>query len=296
MPLLGPRGALSIAAPGAEAALDDVLAASTPEHPVHRIDVAEALALAPLLRPERIAAAAFEPGVADIDVDALQRGFIARLRARGGGLRCDAPVTACERIDGGWRVAAGARSETARVLVNAAGAWADELAALAGVRRVGLVPKRRTAITVDAPPGLDLSRMPLVDFAGTHAYCKPDAGRLFASPGDETPVDPHDVQPDDLDVARCVERLETETVVDVRTVPRAWAGLRTFASDGLPVVGFDLVAEGFFWLAGQGGYGIMIAEPLARTARGLIVSGAVPGDLTDAGVDAGVLAPDRFRT
>ena len=294
-PLLGARGALSVAAPGAESALDDAETGSCAAHPVHRIDVAEALALAPLLRPERVAAAAFEPGVTDIDVDALQRGFLASLRARGGRLACDAPVAACERVDGGWRVEAGTVSTTARVLVNAAGAWADALAVLAGVPRAGLVPKRRTAITVDAPPGLDVSGMPLVDFAGTHAYCKPDAGRIFASPGDETPVDPHDVQPDEMDVALTVERLETETFVDVRVAPRAWAGLRTFAPDGLPVVGFDPAAPGFFWLAGQGGYGIMIAEPLARLARGLIADGRVPADLVEAGVDAGALGPGRDR-
>ena len=291
--LLSPRGALSVAAPGAEAALDEVETAGCPAHPVHRIGAAEALALAPLLRPERVAAAAFEPGVMDIDVDALQRGFLARLRGRGGRLACDAPVARCERVAGGWRVEAGGASFVARTLVNAAGAWADALAALAGVRPVGLVPKRRTAIVVDAPPGLDPSGAPLVDFAGTHAYCKPDAGRIFASPGDETPVDPHDAQPDDVDVARCVERLETETFVDVRTAPRAWAGLRTFAPDGLPVVGFDPVAPGFFWLAGQGGYGIMMAEPLARLAAGLIVGEGMSEDLAAAGVDAGALAPGR---
>ena len=295
--LLSPRGALSVAAPGAEGALDEVVAAGRAAHPVHRIGAAEALALAPLLRPERVAAAAFEPGVADIDVDALQRGFLVRLRERGGRLACDAPVARCERVAGGWRVEAGGASLVARTLVNAAGAWADGLAALAGARPVGLVPKRRTAIVVDAPPGLELSGMPLVDFAGTHAYCKPDAGRLLASPGDETPTHAHDVRPDEMDVALMVERLETETFVDVRTAPRAWAGLRTFAPDGLPVVGFDPGAPGFFWLAGQGGYGIMMAEPLARLAAGLIVGGGVPGNLAAAGgVDVGALAPRRFGT
>lgn len=293
VPLMRPRGALSVAAPGAERRLAVLAAEASPTHPIHPIDVAEALAMAPLLRPERVGAALFEPGVMDMDVDALQRACLRRLRARGGALVCGARVTRCERVDGGWSIGAGDLDVTARTVVNAAGAWAGELAALARATPVDLVPKRRTAIVVGVPAGLDLSAMPVVDFAGSDAYCKPDAGRLMASLGDQVPVPPHDVMPDELDVAATVDWLETETVVDVRTAPHAWAGLRTFTADGCPVVGFDPVAPDFFWLAGQGGYGIMMALSLARAACALIVDGRLPPELREAGVSEAALSPSR---
>lgn len=292
-PLMRPRGALSVAAPGREAALTALVAGASASHPIHRIDVSEALALAPLLRPERVAAACLEPGVMDMDVNALQGACLARLRARGGTLACDARVTRCERVAGGWAVEAGAVSTTARTVVNAAGAWASELAALAGASPVRLVPHRRTAIVVDAPAGMDLSGMPLVDAAGSDAYFKPEAGRLMASLGDRVPVHAHDVQPDELEVASIVDWLETETVVDVRAAPHAWAGLRTFAPDGCPVVGADPLAPGFFWLAGQGGYGIMMALSLGRAACELIVEGRWPPALAEAGASEAALSPGR---
>jgi len=291
VPLLSPRGALTLARPGEEAALDAVLDASTPRDPILRIPREEAIQRAPLIRADRIAAACYEPGVADMDVAAIHQGFLRGLRRRGGALVCGARASAFDRLDGAWTVAAGAERYQAPVVVNAAGAWGDVVAALAGAAPVGLTPKRRTAIVTAAPSGVAVHDMPLVEFASDMPYLKPDGGRVMASLGDETAVAPHDVQPDDLDVAVLVDWLARHTHVEVRVAPRAWAGLRSFTPSGTPVVGFDPVAPGFFWLVGQGGYGIMMAPTLARLCADLVVRGVMSPDLKTAGLDAAALAP-----
>lgn len=294
-PLLSPRGALTLFKPGDEAELAAFLTNGTERDPIHAIPVAEALRLAPLVRPEMIAAAAFEPGVTDMDVAAIHQGFLRGFRHRGGDIRRAQPVTALTRDGRGWRVTAGGEAISAATVVNAAGAWGDAVAALAGARPVGLVPKRRTALVVDGPEGLDLHGMPLVEFVGDAPYLKPDGGRVMASLADETPVEPQDIQPDDLDVATLVEWLETHTRTRVRKAPRPWAGLRSFVADAGPVVGFDPELAGFFWLIGQGGYGIMMAPTLARIAAALATGGNVPADAAAAGVDAADLSPTRCR-
>ena len=183
----------------------------------------------------------------------------------------------------------------APVVVNAAGAWADHVAALAGLPPVGLVPKRRTALIVAAPPGDDVSTWPItIDVAET-GYFKPESGKLLVSPADETPVDACDVQPDELDIAIAVERLVERTTIRVIHVERKWAGLRSFVADKTPVVGFDPLAAGFFWLAGQGGYGIQTAEGLARCAAMLIGTDYLPDDIAASGLAAATLSPARFR-
>src|SRR5207245_103232 len=144
-------------------------------------------------------------------------------------------------------------------IVNAAGAWADQVAALAGLPGIGLVPRRRTIIVVDTPAGLHPQDWPAVDQIETGAYLKPETGRLLASPGDETPAEPGDAQPEEIDVALAADWLERATTLPIRHIRRRWAGLRSFVADEVPVVAPDPVAEGFFWLAGQGGYGVMLA-------------------------------------
>jgi D-arginine dehydrogenase len=292
-PLLTPRGAITVAALGQQDKLLPILANSTPAHPVHELPVARALELAPLLRAERVAAAAHEPGVMDIDVAALHQGYLRDFRANGGELLCGKAVTRLSRSGGLWHIRIGDADMTATVVVNAAGAWADRIGALAGAQPIGLVPRRRTAIIVDAPDGMAVSGMPSVDFAGSDAYLKPDGGRIMASPGDQTPVEPQDVQPDDFEVAVLVDWLETETRVKVRRLSSSWAGLRSFVEDEAPVVGFDAGLENFFWLAGQGGYGIMMAPALAEATSVLIRSGEWPTALRNAGVEARDLAPAR---
>jgi D-arginine dehydrogenase len=213
-------------------------------------------------------------------------------RRRAGRLVTNAPVEALERGAPGWTVCAGTERFTAPLVVNAAGAWADEVAALAGLTRVGLQPRRRTAVLVDVPSGMDVSRWPFVNDVDEQFYFKPEGGSLFLSPADETPVEPSDAQPDEWDVATAVERLEAATTLQITRLKARWAGLRTFAPDRTPVVGYSGEREGFFWLAGQGGYGIQTAPALSRAAAALILESSLPEGL---GAELGALSPGRFE-
>ncbi|MGH7093384.1 MAG: NAD(P)/FAD-dependent oxidoreductase, partial [Stellaceae bacterium] len=294
-PILTPRGAMIYAPPEQMPALDAEWAEMAPLDPtIRRLDAGEALRLVPALRPERVAAAIFEPDAKDIDVHTLHQGYLRRFRRRGGRIETDAPVIGLRRNDGVW-VAASPRGEfAAPVIINAAGAWADAVARLAGLPPVGLVPKRRTALIVAAPAEFDTRGWPMVIDAEETGYFKPEAGKLLVSPADETPVEPCDVQPEEIDVAIAVDRLMRATTIAVDRVERRWAGLRSFVPDMTPIAGFDPLDEGFFWLAGQGGYGIMTAEGMARCAAGLIADGALPADLAALGLAAAGLGPGRF--
>lgn len=292
-PLLTPRGALTVARPGDEGLLDPILALSSPGNEILPVPAAEALRLAPLLRPEQVGLGLYEAGVMDIDVAGLHQGYLRGARRRGVDIRCDARVTGLRRHDGGWSVAAGDEILAAGVVINAAGAWADEIGRLAGARPIGLIPKRRTAILVDPPAGGGVESLPLVEFAGDEAYFKPDAGKIMASPGDQTPTAPQDAQPEEWDTAVLVDWLQRHTTLPVARVGHAWAGLRSFVADEAPVVGFDPEVDGLFWLAGQGGFGIMMAPALSRAAAGLIAGSGLPPDL---GVPAAALAPARLQT
>ena len=291
--LLSPRGALSVAGPGKEALLNPVLAASTSRDPLHEMPVAEALERAPILRPERVARVVYEPGVTDIEVSVLLAGFLKGYKQRGGILQVRAPVRALAYKSGIWHVTAGADTYTGKTIVNAAGAWADQIGALAGAAPIGLVAKRRTAILLDGPQGMDVARMPCVDFAETDAYIKPDAGKLMVSPGDATPTEPQDAQPDELDVATLADWVMRETRIEVRRIAHSWAGLRSFIADGSPVVARDAVVPDFIWLAGQGGYGIMMAPALARVAAALGTSGPMPADFLEVGLSLADLTAGR---
>jgi D-arginine dehydrogenase len=292
-PLLTPRGSLTIAGPGGEAGLNAILDLSTNGHEIEKITATRALEMAPLLRPERVTCAAYEPGVTDIDVSGLHQGYLRGFRQRGGTLLCAKRIDALKRVNGAWHVTAGDAIFDARIIVNAAGAWAGHVGGMAGAASIGLVPKRRTAIIVDGPPDMQMSAMPAIDFIGSHAYLKPDAGRIMASPGDQTPSEPQDAQPDEFDIAVLVDWLETETLIKVRRIGSSWAGLRTFVADEKPVVGFDAKVDGLFWLAGQGGYGIMMAPALAQAAAGLIVFDELPRQLEDAHISRADLDPAR---
>jgi D-arginine dehydrogenase len=292
--LTHPRGCLYIATAAQLeslrefASLPDVLPAT------RRVDGAEAQALCPVLRDEYVAGALYEPDSSDIEVHALHQGYLRLFRRREGRLLTNAPVEALERAGHGWTVRAGGETLTAAVIVNAAGAWADEVAALAGIARVGLTPRRRTAVLVDPPPGVSVTRWPFVNDIDEQFYFKPEAGSLFLSPADETPTEPGDAQPDEWDIAAAVERVEMATTLQIKRLKARWAGLRTFSPDRTPVVGYSREIEGFFWLAGQGGYGIQTAPALSRAAAALVQELPLPDDLTAAGVDAAHLSPERF--
>ena len=249
----------------------------------------------PLIRREALRWAAYEPGVMDIDVHGLHQGFLKAFAGRGGKLVCDARVTRVERRAGIWQVHAGGEQYAALVLVNAAGAWADQLAALAGVAPLGLQPKRRTAAILPAPDGIDVRRWPVMGVAGEDAYLNSHAGKILASPGDATPVEPQDVQPEELDVAILVDWAERRTTMTVRRIERRWAGLRTFAPDNCPVMGEEPSMAGFWWLAGQGGYGIMMSESLGRSLACLMDEGELPADLRALGATVEAIGPGRLR-
>jgi D-arginine dehydrogenase len=247
------------------------------------------------LRPEAAIGAVFEPDAMDIDVHALHQAYLRLGRQHGARLITDAEVKALAHIGGSWNVGTAAGEFTAPVIVNAAGAWADVVAGLAGLPPIGLVPKRRTALTIAAPAGIDSTRWPMTGDLSESFYFRPEAGRLMVSPADETPMPPCDVQPDELDIAIAIDRLTRATTIDVARVERKWAGLRSFVADKTTVNGFDPLADGFFWLAGQGGYGIQTAEGMARCAMSLIDSGELPTGIRAAGLDAAALSPARFR-
>ncbi len=285
-PLLTPRGAMFVAGEAERPHLD-ALAADAEPGALVPLSGDEVRSRVPVLRPEASAAGLYEAGAMDIDVATLHQGYLAGLRRRGGRLVTDAGVTALRREAGVWTAATRAGDFAAPIVVNAAGAWADTVAALAGLAPLGLAPKRRTVALIPGPD-TDFAAWPLVIEAGERFYFKPDAGRLLISPADETDTPPTDAQPEDLDVAIAVDRIERATTLSIRRITHRWAGLRTFAPDRTPVCGFDPAAEGFFWLAGQGGYGIQTAAALAkRTAR--LVGGAPATDEIDR-----ALSPVRF--
>jgi len=294
-PLLTPRGSLVIAAPGEQDDLTAALNLSNPGNEIELITAARALELAPLLRPQRVAAATFERGVSDIDVAELHQGFLRGIKDRGGIIVCDKRVEKLERHDGYWQAVAGDSVFSARIIVNAAGAWADQIGQMAGTSLIGLVPKRRTGIIIDAPQAINVETMPAIDYFSTDAYLKPEAGKIMASPGDQTPTEPQDVRPEEFDIAVLIDWLERETLIEVKRIGNSWAGLRSFVADEAPVVGFDASVPDFFWLAGQGGFGIMMAPALGRAAAGLIVSGSLPSDLCQRGIDEADLSPARIE-
>lgn len=293
-PLLRSRGALAVAGLGDEAKLDTVLEAATPDHPVFEMTPTEAISRVPFLRPERVTRAAYEPGVTDIEVATLLSSYLKGFKLRKGQLQAGEPVTALKHANGSWAVTTPKGTYYAKTLINAAGAWADEIGALAGAARIGLVAKRRTAIIVDATAGYEVSTLPCVDFAASDAYIKPEAGKLMVSPGDATPTPPQDVQPEEMDVAVLADWLERETRIPVRRIGHSWAGLRSFVADESPVLGFDPVVPDFVWHAGQGGYGIMMAPALARAVASLGFEGSLPADFTSLQITAADLGPARL--
>ncbi len=268
-PLLTPRPALWLGA-------DDEGAARLDALPATRITPRRARELCPALREVR--AAALDDSASDIDVMALHDGYRRGLRARGGTIRTAGPVTGLRRDGGGWRADVGGTPHSADVVVNAAGAWADELAAAAGIPTIGLRPLRRTAAIASGPAPADPG-WPLVADAADRYYFRPEGERLLISPSDETPSEPCDAKPDELAVALAIERINEVTTLRLRHVHSAWAGLRSFVADRGPVVGAWPGHPGFAFFAGQGGYGIQMAPALAALGAAAVLGLPLPGDV-----------------
>ncbi|WP_132994051.1 NAD(P)/FAD-dependent oxidoreductase [Gordonia zhaorongruii] len=295
-PLLTPRPYLVFARQGRGDALtafhDDVRRQA---QTVEMLSADDAVALAPYLTRDAIEAALLDPAAMDIDVHALHQGYVRGLRQHGGEVRTRAAVTGLVRTHGEWTVTlSGDDTVRAPVVVDAAGAWVDTIAGLAGAAPVDVSPKIRTIFGVDAPSRLRTPSLPVVDDLDNAFYIKPEANGLLCSPADETPSHPHDVRPDDLTIARAIESINEVTDLNVRHIRSSWAGLRTFAPDRSPVVGFDPGVEGFFWFAGQGGYGIQMADGLARAGAAVFRGDPLPDDVAAGGVRAAALEPNRF--
>lgn len=296
-PLLGERGALYVAAPGQEALLASTRAElEATGCRITRLDARQTLARAPCLRPERVAGALYDADSQDIDVSALHQGFLRGARAAGAELRTQAEVRGARRAGDAWEITLG-DGETLRAttVVNAAGAWADAVGALFGAGPIGLEPRRRSAFTFRAPEGVDVARWPAVVGIDESWYFKPDAGQLLGSPANADPTAPHDVLPEDLDIALGIHQIETATTLQIRRPTATWAGLRSFVADGEMVIGADDACPGFFWLAGQGGYGIQSAAGASELAAALVLRQPLPATLRAQGVDPAALAPSRLR-
>lgn len=285
-PLLAPRGAMYVGTPAQRGLLDALEAELRPRTPgLHRLTAADALARVPVLRPEQVDGALLDPDAADIDVHALHQGLLRRAKANGAQLVTDARVTALSRQGGAWSAdASSAGTWRARVVVDAAGAWAERLAALAGLPPVGLQPKRRAAFLFAPPAGLDSARWPCVCGVDEGWYFKPDAGALLGSPANADPAEPHDVRPEELDIATGIANIEAMTTMTIRRPSHTWAGLRSFVPDGDLVAGFDPLADGFFWCAAQGGYGIQTAPAMGELCAAWIRGEPTPEHIADQGV------------
>ncbi|MFN0044381.1 MAG: NAD(P)/FAD-dependent oxidoreductase [Alphaproteobacteria bacterium] len=296
VPLMHPRAAMFIARPDQTATLEGaVKELQELSKTLLPITAKEAYAKCPALKPGYVAAAAYDSGTMDMDVNAIHQGYIRGSRKGGAEIICDAEVTGLARKAGKWRVTTAKSGDyIADIVVNAAGAWADVLGTMAGVRGIGLQPKRRTVIVFDAPAGTDIQPWPIVADIDEKFYFKPEAGRILASPADETPVPPQDIQPEDEDKALIAERIEACSILKVGRIQRSWAGLRSFVKDKHPVVGFAPDAEGFFWLAGQGGYGIQTSFAMGMTACSLLTGGGVPDAVKAFKVSEEDLGPARL--
>ncbi|WP_028605725.1 NAD(P)/FAD-dependent oxidoreductase [Ottowia thiooxydans] len=295
--LMHPRGAMHVAMHGQEAALaalHDELIGACPD--LQTLDAAQILERVPVLRPDLVASALYDPHAQDMDVDAIHQGFLRGARAGGVILQTGrAPVRAVyER--GLWSIQfeTGEPVQAARV-VNAAGAWADEVASLFGAAPINIEPRRRSAFTFSPPEGVNASTWPAVISVSDGWYLKPDAGQILGSPGNADPVAPHDVQPEELDIAIGIYSIEEATSLTIRRPASTWAGLRSFVADGEMVIGFDDVCPGFFWLAAQGGYGIQSAAGASQLAAALLEERELPRELVEQGVDPAAVSVLRMR-
>lgn len=297
-PILHPRGVMYVGTAAQKALIDAAYAEAVKHSPdAQRLDGDALRALVPVLN-DSIVDGFVDDGARDIDVHALHQGFLRGMRQAGGQLWCNAEVSALT-LDGArrtWTVTlADGRTAQARTLVNAAGAWADHIGELAGARAMGLVPARRSAFTFPVPEGLDATHWPAVISADERFYFKPDAGQLLGSPANADATYPHDVQPEEEDIATGIWNIEQATTLSIRRPSHTWAGLRSFVADGEMVIGWDSHVPEFFWVAAQGGYGIQSAAGYSLLARNLLLAEPVDEQLLRQGVQTELLAPARLQ-
>ncbi|MDP9526872.1 NAD(P)/FAD-dependent oxidoreductase [Pseudomonas protegens] len=295
-PLLTPRGEMTVDFNGDPAELNNQYLsakASVPEMQLLSAD--EACARLPILRREKVHGALYDPSASDIDTDALHQGYLRGIRRHQGQVYTDHEVLGLQRDDQGlWQVQTNGQTFSAPLLINAAGAWADQIGAMAGARRLGLQPKRRAAFIFAGPEGLDTHHWPMLVSLDESFYMKPDAGMFLGSPANADPVEPHDVQPEELDIALGIYQIEEATTLSIRRPTRTWAGLRSFVSDGDLLAGFDPQVPGLFWVAGQGGYGIQTSPAMGQASAALVRGQPLPEPLTRFGLTPALLSPARL--
>jgi D-arginine dehydrogenase len=262
--------------------------------PLRELSVGEAIALCPALRADLLTGAALDTSAMEIEVLALHQAYVRGLVGRGGEIRRTSPLRGLRKDAGGWAVDTPAGQFNVDVVVNAAGAWVDLVAGVAGVAPVGIKPLRRTLFTCPVTQPNPIDGWPFVSDLGERFYFMAEHDQVLVSPADETPDEPGDAQPRVADIAAAIEVVNAYTTLNLRSVRASWAGLRSFVADRSPVVGARQDEAGFFWFAGQGGYGIQMAPALARSGASLLLDGRLPDDVVAMGVTAQRLGPDRL--
>jgi D-arginine dehydrogenase len=290
--LISPRGSLVLEPHDQAEAAAKFMASAVG---VVEMGPAELEKLFPVLRPAYATRGFYEAATGDLDVDLIFGGFLRQFKARGGRLVVSAPAQTISRTGKLWTVTTPQGQFTAPALINAAGAWGDEIAKRAGVKPIGLTPKRRSIGVIPVQGHAGFMAWPMVTDCGETWYAKPQSGKMIVSSADVTPVEPHDAYADDMAIAVGVERLMEATTIEVTRLEHSWGGLRTFAPDGSPVVGFDPSTDGFFWLVGQGGYGIQSSPALSRTAAALALRQNVPDDILAHDLVLSEISPNRLR-
>lgn len=294
-PILTPRGMLVVASAEQEHLLAEHQdAVRSIGLAGERLDFEGARAWVPVLRPEGVTGAVYNPNAEDIDVHALHQGYLRGLKRAGGTVIGNAEVTAAEQSGADWRLVTSGREYIAPIVINAAGAWGDEIGALFGASPIGLEPRRRTAFVFAPPAGHDVTRWPMFITADESCYIKPDAGLLLGSPANADLMAPQDVQPEMEDIALGIHRIEELTTLSVGRPSRVWAGLRSFVSDGDLVGGFDAKVPGLFWLVAQGGYGIQTSAAMGEACAALVRGQPLPARIVDFGLDNAMLSPKRL--
>jgi D-arginine dehydrogenase len=295
-PLLTPRGEMTVDFTGDPDELNrQYLSAKASVPEMQLLSADEACARLPILRRDKVHGALYDPSASDIDTDALHQGYLRGIRRNQGQVHTDCEVQGLLRdAEGQWHVSTQGAHFSAPILINAAGAWADQVGVLAGARSLGLQPKRRAAFIFPGPEGLDIHHWPMLVSLDESFYMKPDAGMFLGSPANADPVEPHDVQPEELDIAMGIYQIEEATTLTIRRPTRTWAGLRSFVSDGDLLSGFDPLVPGLFWVAAQGGYGIQTSPAMGQASAALVRGEALPEALTRFGLNAAMLSPARL--
>lgn len=295
-PLLTPRGEMTVDFTGDAAELNNqYLSAKATVPEMQRLSADEACARLPILRREKVHGAIYDPTACDIDTDALHQGYLRGIRRNHGEVHTDCQVLGLERdANNVWQVQTNGQTFSAPVIINAAGAWADKIGALAGARSLGLQPKRRAAFIFAGPEGVDIHQWPMLVSLDESFYMKPDAGMFLGSPANADPVEPHDVQPEELDIAMGIYQIEEATTLTIRRPTRTWAGLRSFVADGDLLSGFDAQVPGLFWVAAQGGYGIQTSPAMGQASAALVRGLPLPEQLRQFGLSSNMLAPARL--